>query len=292
MNRLSKSDLSAAQFIADELKGRGISRGSISENHIQNFYDHLQKIKGSGFMAKERVALPVQTKLMNDEITAVIIETRQHRNLELVVCQCAKNLGINIQIFHGNSNKDFILKSSIRTLIEKGQVTLCELDARSLQASEYNAMLLNQNFWNALRSRNKILIFQTDSILCQNTSYHLNDFRLFDYIGSKWNRVRPIGIKVDGGCGGFSLRDWKKSTECLSRFPSRNWPGGEDGYFAFHLDLMGAKVGRSSDCSKFSSQGEFNDKSFACHSIHLMSDQDLKKFLKYAPEAKVILPNA
>jgi hypothetical protein len=290
VSQLNDSDLSAAQVIAEELKRRGVDRDSILGSHIQNLYNKLNKTKGSACIVSEVIEHPLQTQIMNDEVLAVIIETRQHRNLEFVVCQIAKNLGVNIQIFYGKSNKDFILKSAIGKLIEKGQVTLNELDVNSLSASDYNAMLLSQGFWNALKGRNKILIFQTDSILCQNSSYHLGDFKSFDYIGSEWSRVRPVGVKIEGGSGGFSLRDWKKIKECLSRFPSRDWPGGEDGYFAFHLDLMGAKVGRSPDCAKFSSQGKFNCKSFACHSIHLMNDADLGRFLKYAPEARSILP--
>lgn len=290
MRHLNNSDLSTAQVIAEDLESRGIHRDSITHNHIHSLYGNLKKTKGSGCLAKERINLPNQSQLNNHEIAAVIIETRQHRNLEFVVCQCAKNLGLEIQLFHSKSNKEFILKSAIGELVEKGQVRLYELDIKSFEASDYNAMLLNQSFWNSLNARNKILIFQTDSVLCEKSSYQLNDFRSYDFIGSKWNRKRPVGIKIDGGSGGFSLRDWKKSLECLSRFPSKNWPGGEDGYFAFHLDLMGAKVGRSSDCAKFSSQGEFDYKSFACHSIHLMRDSDLNFFLEYAPEAKTILP--
>ena len=55
----------------------------------------------------------------------------------------------------------------------------------------------------------------------------------------------------------MTLRDKPITLECLRRFPPDPWPGGEDGYYAFHLDLMGARVGRGVECDRFSTQGRF-----------------------------------
>ena len=56
----------------------------------------------------------------------------------------------------------------------------------------------------------------------------------------------------------MSLRDYEKTLVCLDRFPPHSWPGGEDGYYAFHFDLLGARIGRGNECSKFCIQQILN----------------------------------
>ena len=69
---------------------------------------------------------------------------------------------------------------------------------------------------------------QTDSLICKNSNYTINNFMHFDYIGPAWNRKRPIGLIIDGGSGGFTLRNTKLSIDVLCNYPTDNWPGGED----------------------------------------------------------------
>ena len=125
--------------------------------------------------------------------------------------------------------------------------------------------------------------------MCNNSPYNLNTFLDFDYIGSTWARTRPVGITIDGGNGGLSLRSWEKSLQCLEQFPSSFWPGGEDGYFGFHMELIGAKVGKDVDCAKFSTHRYFRYKSFGAHKISGLNKKDKDAFIQYCPEAKKIL---
>jgi len=159
----------------------------------------------------------------------------------------------------------------------------------SLPARRYNALFLNREFWNCFAGRNKILVFQTDALVCSASPYSLADFCSFDYIGSAWKFSRPIGLVINGGSGGLSLRDWKCCTRSLETFPAEAWPGGEDGYFGFHLELMGSGVGQADDCARFSSQQFFKYKSFGVHKPRLMNQVTRQMFLKYCPEIQRIL---
>lgn len=94
---------------------------------------------------------------------------------------------------------------------------------------------------------------------------------------------------IDGGNGGLSLRDWGKSMECLNRFPANQWPGGKDGYFALHIDLITDRVGRPTDCAEFSTQSEFLACSFGARNISELDENSLKMFLEFGPEARKIL---
>ena len=132
---------------------------------------------------------------------------------------------------------------------------------------------------------------QTDSLICKNSNYTINNFMHFDYIGPAWNRKRPIGLIIDGGSGGFTLRNTKLSIDVLCNYPTDNWPGGEDGFYAFYLDLMGAKVGKFDDCLKFCTQEFYFDRSFGCHKVELLDKESRENFFKYERNIIKIMNN-
>ncbi|MBN7821546.1 DUF5672 family protein [Bowmanella yangjiangensis] len=198
-------------------------------------------------------------------------------------------LKIPIQVFHGPSSKYKLLEGGLGSLVDSGIVKLTPLKSDRLKASSYNALLLSREFWSQIIGRKKILIFQTDAILCRNSDYKLDDFLCFDYIGSKWPNERAIGVCVEGGNGGFSLRDWHACYKVLELFPSQYWSGAEDTYFAFFLEVAGFNVASNNDCEKFSTQHQFVRKSFGAHNIRLLKQEEKKRFLEYCPEAKRIL---
>ena len=72
---------------------------------------------------------------------------------------------------------------------------------------------------------------------------------------------------------------------CLERFSPQDWGGGEDGFFAFHMALMGGQVATLEDAAKFSTQDYFTHRSFAAHAIQLLNEADKLRFLEYCPEA-------
>jgi hypothetical protein len=284
---------STASIIKTELLKQGISIKKIRAQHLRNLYTALNKTAGSpddfSFLNK---IFPSYIDINSDHshpCWGVIIETRAHPALELVIHNIIKTTSIPVQLFHGEQNIGFIMSTQIADWVRDKKVHLTQLHINKLDAKKYNALLLSKVFWENVIGRNKILIFQTDSILCSNSEYKLNDFIDYDYIGSKWSRHRPIGIIVDGGNGGLSLRDWQKSYDCLNLFPRIWWTGGEDGYFAFHIELIGGKVGQSEKCAEFSTQISFEAKSFGCHKIIQLSVSDKAKFLQYCPEADFLL---
>lgn len=224
---------------------------------------------------------PIQT---TNKLVGVIAETRPHSNLESIVLMVAERLDIQVQLFHGPDNLSFIMSSKIAELIEDGRVVLTQLDTSGFVAPIYNALFMSRRFWRHVIGRGKILVFQTDAVICSNSDYVISDFAKFDYIGSLFWRGDFGGLKCHGGNGGLSLRSWEKTMECLDRFPAENWPGGEDRYFAFHMDLIGV-VGRFFDSARFCSQHRFIRRSFGAHKITSMNPVDLGMFLDYCPEA-------
>ena len=279
-----------AQRLVRHFKAIDVDRAEVNGEQLKPLYKALSKSAHTAFGANIRLPqLPPASRPVSDKVWGVIVESRKHPSLEYIVNLFSRRLGVGIQLFHSTANESFIKNTSISALIEQGKVVLTSLRFETLSPVQYNALLLSKVFWNAVIGRQKILVFQTDSILCPKSEYALDDFLEFDYIGSKWPRERPISMVIDGGNGGLSLRDWGKSMECLNRFPAKLWPGGEDGYFAFHIDLIADRVGRPKDCAKFSTQSEFLACSFGAHKISELDENSLKKFLEYCPEARKIL---
>ncbi|MCP4337730.1 MAG: hypothetical protein GY799_02320 [Desulfobulbaceae bacterium] len=280
-----------ARTIARQLVRNGVSEKEINASHIMPMYAQLNQLpEQPDFQAISSIHLQDETGHNNlDPVWGVIVETRSHQMLEFVINNVVHLLGIPIQLYHGINNLDFIMSTDIGRLVNEGAVHLTQLNINQLNYNVYNGMFLSPAFWDCMLGRQKILVFQTDALICKDSDYSIDDFLLYDYIGSKWSMRRPIGINIEGGSGGLSIRDWKVSRECLTRFPPRHWPGGEDGYFAFHMDLIGKNVGREDWCAKFGTQEQFLQKSFGVHKITCLNEADMARLLNYCPEANAML---
>lgn len=287
------SNESTASRLLTFFDRRGVNRSEIDGDLISPLYRVLNRSayspQGKGIILPK---LDSADHPVEDQVWGVIAESRQHPALEYVVNKFCDELNIGIQLFHGTANERFIRQSSLSRLIEQEKLVLTLLQQDRLSPIQYNALFLSEDFWGAIKGRHKILVFQTDAMVCSSTHHSLDDFLDFDYIGPKWPRNRPVGIVIEGGYGGLSLRDWSKSVQCLKRFPAAMWPGGEDGYFAFHIELMGGRVGKPWDCARFATQNEFLDRSFGAHKISDLDEDSLKRFVAYCPEAAFYLDSA
>ncbi|MBW2244757.1 MAG: hypothetical protein JRH01_22480 [Deltaproteobacteria bacterium] len=273
----------AGRLLSD-LAVRDMGPEAIDKTHLQPLYAKIERVMdGSDFEAAAQ-ALPGKGPGMQvDGLSGLIVETRSHRNLPFVVEQVQRELGIQVHLFHGPGNRDFIKRSRIGRLIEEGRVVASELQTETFGALIYNGLFLLPAFWEQVIGRGKILVFQTDTVLCPGASRKIGDFLEFDYIGPSWARGRSGGIASDGGIGGFTLRDWGKTVECLRRFPPEAWPAGEDRYFAFHLELLGARVGRREECARFCTQHSFRTDSLGAHKLNGLSQVQKLRFLMACP---------
>jgi hypothetical protein len=272
----------------------GIERSEIRRAHLQTHLAALPEIFSTSPARAADDLLP-DSGLMCDSLDTrtlwgVIVETRQHRALEQVILSVVKKCDAPVQLFHGRRNRDFIQSSGLAALIREGRLFLTQLETDELAQIDYNRLLLSHRFWQSCIGRQKLLIFQTDSLCCESSDFGIDGFMGFDYIGSRWQRMRPVGLTIDGGSGGFSLRDHSKTSACLKRFPADSWKGGEDGYFGFHMSVMGARVATMDEAEQFATQDVFRARSFGCHQIDRLDAADQGRFLEYCPEARSVFP--
>lgn len=198
------------------------------------------------------------TELQRDQsIVAVIIETRTQRGLLPAVAGALRHARLPVVVFHGRSNARELEHPRLRRLRQKGKCVFQQLESETLSLSEYNALLLSERFWRSFSGFEKVLVFQSDSFFCPGAHRRIGRFRHFDYIGPAWDRIRPIGIPIEGGCGGFSLRDVALSLESVRSMSPETWPGGEDSFFASAISALGGIVASPRESNRWAAQGSF-----------------------------------
>ena len=130
---------------------------------------------------------------------AVIVEPRKHKNLKIVVKNVIENLkNVKIQIFHGNLNKDFIL-NELKEYIDF--IILDNINKDNLTVREYSDMLLTKNFYDKIKGE-RILLFQTDSCICNYNEDILKECQNYGFVGAP-TKDQSLFLGKDGG---FSFR--------------------------------------------------------------------------------------
>ena len=143
---------------------------------------------------------------------AVILELRKHKELSFVLNNVLNVLPTewNIQILHGNQNKQYLdnLINKDPLLNEsKSRIILTNILIDYITPEETSSIILTEDYWNRIIG-DTILIFQCDTILCENSKYKISDFEHFDYIGGYWGiKLPPLYSKYNWVMnGGLSLR--------------------------------------------------------------------------------------
>jgi len=284
---MTQQPISARSLLAG-MASDGIGPDEVRGHHLAGLYPRLRLRPGrADFARADSIAarLP-QGGGWGSDAFAVIVETRDLPELAYVIGNVHSMTGLPVQIFHGPGNRSILHSGIAQKLRASGGLQAIELGIDALDAPLYNALFLDRRFFESLAGRGKFLVFQTDSLCCPDADFGFRDFTEFDYIGAFWKRRRSIGLVINGGCGGFSLRDWTASVAALERFPARAWPGGEDGFFAFHLEIMGRRIANPHDMGRFATQADFKANSFGAHQVRSLPPEAHERFLRYCPEIR------
>ena len=276
----------SAELILQRTREKYGSSWQVRGQNLLGLYRRLRRMDSAPeFPSPTFEPIVPVSRLKKSTHLGIIVETRRIDAILFVIENFIEQTGLPAHLFLGDNNVDYMNSPLLTRYVEAGLLAISKLDTDRLTASNYNALLLSEELWDMHSSFDKMVVFQSDSCICPASPFELNDFLEFDYIGADWSRSRPIGLIVDGGSGGFSLRDIAKARQCLRLFDPVLWAGGEDGYFGFHMELLGGKVARSEDRQKFCAQENFVTRSFACHSVRSMSAKSRKEFFEYCPEA-------
>ena len=201
--------------------------------------------------------------------TAVIVEPREHKALKFVLENFLKNLNDlwQILIFHGNKNINYIKNIIDKDLKEyKNRILLINLNIDNLDIKGYNHLLTSKNFYEKIPTE-IFLIFQTDSMICQENKNNIYDFMKYDYVGAPWKN-----INISGGNGGLSLRKKSKMLEFINKCHYKN--ENEDIYFSKGCNNFKLKLPSKEESMDFSSETIESKNPFGIHKSWLYIDNN------------------
>jgi hypothetical protein len=204
---------------------------------------------------------------------AIIIEPRNHPDLLTVIKSTMFHLNENnssikwgLQIFHGNSNEEFIKNSTTYW----DNVEYVNIGVDNLTNIEHSEYMESSDFWKKVKGE-KALIFQTDSLLLRSG---IDEFLKYDYIGAPWRKPKENQWV---GNGGLSLRTVKKMLEICknNEVIEQIW---EDIYFVKHMN--GEGVADIQTAMNFSMEDVFSPNPLGVHNpIRHIGPEQLKKVL-------------
>ena len=184
---------------------------------------------GLGLLNK-RFSNYTPTIFKGTEYTAVIIEPRNHKDLEIICKNFMYYLNENdsdvkwgLKIYHGNKNKEYVEDFTENW----SNIQLENLEIDDLSGILYNDMLKTTKFWESIPTEN-VLIFQTDTILRR---FGIDEFISYNYVGAPWIRYRE-GKNV--GNGGLSFRKKSRMIEITNQYSDKEITM-EDIYFCKYL---------------------------------------------------------
>jgi len=225
----------------------------------------------------------------------VIVEPRDHKFLETTIKNFDRIMDSSwdLYVFHAASSQDYA-KEAVRA-ITKRSVFLKPLETDNLNADEYNTLFKKAEFWSQVDAEN-ILVFQTDAALCGNSSFRINDFTKYDYIGCAINnksvgRESPIdywGPHNFYGVGGLSFRRKSFMMKCIADNPGVPDGFAEDVFFSNCLEASPRKPKDATVINEFCTQNNFNVKSFGIHKTSVMNSMHKQALHEYCPEARDI----
>lgn len=152
----------------------------------------------------------------------------------------------------------------------------------------YTRMMTSAAFWDAMRA-DKVLTFQTDSVLCSMSPWRVDHFLQYDYVGAPWTRGIPSDIQV--GNGGLSLRTVRVMRWIVDNVPFKQGYV-EDLYFARAVQRMEreglpVKLAPQTMASRFAFEDEDSvaHTPFGVHRCPDVREAALQALLRVCPEA-------
>jgi hypothetical protein len=192
-----------------------------------------------------------------------------------------------IQIFHGQTNRDFILNSTLAPLIHSGKILLSSMSVYGKERT--NELLTDPKFWDQVRGE-KILFFQIDSIMCSNSPHKITDYLSYDYIGAPWDPSSFLFSKVNFvGNGGFSLRSRSK---ILSLLKLLHYDGKqpEDVWYSMNLYRVNATIAPVNVAKTFAVETVYYERPLAVHRSTI-NCWVRSKLTQTCPETMMIMSN-
>ena len=210
-------------------------------------------LRRTGPEGKLKFGIPHKNKKM-----CLIVETRADPSLIRHVLYMAQHLPRDwpITLMHGEDNAHFLRSNDrIMRLAEKGSLILHHLGVANISKEDYNVkMLANHGWWETIGAEH-VLLAESDSVYCPNSTHRLDDFLAWGFIGAQCRN------------SGFSM--WRRSVAmCVTKRMnySTSWGAWPDVYMNEMIEKH--KCGKSVQreiCDHFSVETQYLPNSLGMH---------------------------
>jgi hypothetical protein len=247
------------------------------------------------------------------KVCGVLVEPRDLDNIVILIENFQKVMPArHLFFFCGSKKYDYY----INLYKNDSLITIIDLKTNNLNGNQHNNIWKTLSFWEHFNNFTHILTIQTDGCLCENSSYKIEDFYKYDYIGGYsafkwwWKETQGLHRYSDYQCfnGGFSFRKIKSMKDVLKAYPPLPtedfYPGlsfrcyGEDLYFVVGLLTLNNNnynkyvLGLDEFATKFCTHTHYFHKTFCVHKLdNYINRQELNSFLKYCPEFLPFIKN-
>ena len=264
------------------------------------FYCFYFKKSGSRlpeFDAQRAKIIPAPSPPAKYPYIAAIVEFRSSHLLVSVILNILQHIPSSwpIQIFHGKSNYLFLKNSpSLAPYISSKRILLTQLQNEFTEdfIRNTNRLFTNISFWKQVQG-DKVLFFQSDSVMCSNSPHKITDYLDYDYIGAPWDVKSCCGSReAPVSNGGFSFRNRIKTIQLLqiTQWTDENDPIPEDLWFAINFRrYLNASIPPVDIAKTFAVESIFYSQPMAAHKL-LLSYRNRRRLYKTCPEARLIPP--
>lgn len=190
-----------------------------------------------------QVHAPAQhARLPYSKLRAVTVLHTSCSTLAFTLANFAGNLGTGwpLAVLHNEALTHYVATTKlVQNIVADGRLHTVSLerhgfDTLPLNSTRgYSRLIASSRFWQFVNA-DRVLIFQTDSVLCSLSPWRVDDFLEYDYVGAPW-LVPYDGITV--GNGGLSLRKVSTMQAVTHQFPF-DGDEHEDIYFSRALKAM------------------------------------------------------
>ncbi len=258
---------------------------------VETFPSIQDSVQASG-----PIVIPTPEDISADKV-AMVVETRLEGNLVPLILHFSAVLGPDWHMVLFTMEEGWKMPTSGRfqkAIRDKRiSVKFMPADTDMVNWLNVNVFLTRPWLWEQVKSASRALLFQTDSIICANSNYTIDDFLHFDYIGAPYAPVFGEGMN-----GGLSLRNpqliLKLLASPLNDFDQK-WAEGkynecvEDAWYYRKLKEIGNTTIPDFDTAKeFSVEAVWNEWPFGYHAPRMWHRKRLDRIRKYCPEVDLI----
>ena len=229
------------------------------------------------------------------EKVAVIVETRMLDNLVPLLMHFSSVLGPSWQVVLYAKRGVWRMPTSgpFQRAVEDKRIQVLYLppDMDITDFASVSVFWTRPWLWEQLQGLDRVLTFQTDSVLCSKANVTAEDFLEWDYIGA------PIASMLGHGYnGGLSIRNPKKFLSIVrnNNFDEDAKSGKiqlmiEDQWFYTKLlELKDSKLPSADVAKKFSVESIWYDAPLAYHQPRRWHKDTMDSIRKYCPEVDLI----